>query len=222
MMKKTTATTVAIEKRSRRAAGSPLRKPGVRAAERVALDARDRLLSTARKLFYTEGPRAVGIDRVLAESGVAKMSLYRHFGSKDALIVACLQAHERDYWQLWDLQIDAENTEPAQQIRNAMRFMARRTSDPTYQGCIFLNTAQSFPDKLHPAHQTSIAHKRQLAARLLKLCKEAGAAAPQALARQLMLLINGTQATAGMLGKETQHAIVDAAEALLRSQGIED
>jgi AcrR family transcriptional regulator len=182
---------------------------------------RERLLSTARKLFYTEGPRAVGIDRVLAESGVAKMSLYRHFGSKDALIVACLKAHERDYWQLWEVNLDPEHSEASQQIRNAMKFMARRTSDPTYQGCIFLNTAQTFPDKSHPAHQVSIEHKRQLAARLLKLCKTAGAVDPQALARQLLLLINGTQATAGMLGRETQHAIVDAAEALLRNQGIE-
>jgi AcrR family transcriptional regulator len=188
--------------------------------ERPVTGARERLLSTARKLFYAEGPRAVGIDRVLAESGVAKMTLYRHFGSKDELIVACLKAHERDYWQLWEHQLDPLESNAGEQLRNAMRFIAKRTSDPSYQGCIFLNTAQTFPDKTHPAHQTSIEHKQDLAARLLKLCRSAKAKDPQALSRQLMLLINGAQATAGMLGKETQHAIVEAADTLLRAQGI--
>jgi AcrR family transcriptional regulator len=186
-----------------------------------ASDARDRLIATARKLFYTEGPRAVGIDRVLAESGVAKMSLYRHFGSKDELIVACLKAQECEYWQLWENELDLEADAPTQ-LRNAIRFIAKRTSHPSYHGNLFLNTAQSFPDPQHPAHLASIENRQHLASRLLKLCRAARARSPQALARQLMLLINGAQVTAGMLGKETQHAIIGAAEALFQAQGIGD
>ncbi len=182
--------------------------------------ARDRLLETARRLFYQEGPRAVGIDRVLAESGVAKMTLYRHFRSKDELIVACLGEHERNYWKLWDATVSPPGAEPAKQLRNAIQFIARRTSEPTYQGCIFLNTAQSFPEESHPAHRTAVEHKQGLAARLHKLCKDAGATNPRTLSQQLVLLINGAQATAGMLGRETQIAIVGAAESLLQAQGI--
>lgn len=182
--------------------------------------ARDRLVATARRLFYKEGPRAVGIDRVLAESGVAKMSLYRHFGSKEALILACLEEHERDYWKLWAERTAPAGATAADQLRNIMRFMAQRTSDPTYQGCIFLNTAQSFPDPEHPAHCYAVKHKTTLARRLRELCTKAGAKHPAELAQQLMLLINGAQATAGMLGRETQMAIVTAAEALFRAQGI--
>jgi AcrR family transcriptional regulator len=222
MKSKTKNTTSGMRNSARRHAISSNHRPMRQSTLEPALDTRQRLLSTARRLFYTEGPRAVGIDRVLAESGVAKMSLYRHFGSKDALIVACLNAHERDYWQLWDSHVDAENASPAQQIRNAILFIARRTADPTYRGCIFLNTAQTFPDESHPARQKSIDHKQQLASRLLKHAKAAAAADPKALARQLMLLINGAQATAGMLGKETQYAIVDATNFLLLSHGVKD
>jgi AcrR family transcriptional regulator len=181
---------------------------------------RARLIATARRLFYREGPRAVGIDRVLAESGVAKMSLYRHFDSKDALITACLEEHEKDYWALWDSAISHLATDPVKKLQNVFRFIAIRTSDPNYQGCIFLNTVQSFPNESHPAHQAAVRHKQELACRLHRLCEDANAAKPQALAQQLLLLINGAQATAGMLGKETQMSLIDAADELLRAQGI--
>ncbi|MDR3734669.1 MAG: TetR/AcrR family transcriptional regulator [Acidobacteriaceae bacterium] len=186
-----------------------------------ATSARDRLLTTARRLFYQEGPRAVGIDRVLAESGVAKMSLYRHFRSKDELILACLAEHERDYWKLWEGKVSPAGATAVQQLRNAILFIAQRTSELTYKGCIFLNTAQSFPEATHPAHRAAVEHKQQLAARLCKLCKAAGATSPLTLSRQLVLLINGAQATAGMLGKATQFTIIGAADALLRAQEIE-
>jgi AcrR family transcriptional regulator len=181
---------------------------------------RVRLLATARKLFYEEGARAVGIDRVLAESGVAKMSLYRLFGSKDGLILACLSAHDREYWDLWERTISTDGANAVQRLRNAICFIAKRTSNPTYQGCVFLNTAQSFPERNHPAHRAAVAHKQTLVARLLKLCRDAGAANPKALSQQLVLLINGAQSTAGMLGRQTQSAIVSAADSLFRAQGI--
>ncbi len=182
---------------------------------------RDRLVATARRLFCQEGLRAVGIDRVLAESGVAKMTLYRYFGSKDELIVACLAEHEREYWELWEREAGDPGSTPGGRILNVIHFIAKRTSDPAYQGCIFLNAAQSFPDKAHPAHDVAVKHKQSVAARLLRLGKDAGARDPRVLAQQLLLLINGTQATAGMLGRSTQWAIVGAAETLLRAQGVE-
>jgi len=181
---------------------------------------RARLLATARRLFYQEGPRAVGIDRVLSESGVAKMSLYRHFDSKDALITACLEEHEKEYWTLWDDAVSAMGTDPVKKLQSVIRFIANRTSNPRYQGCVFLNTVQSFPDESHPAHQAAVRHKQALASRLHKLCGDAKAKKSRILAQQLLLLINGAQATAGMLGKETQMSLIGAANELLRAQGI--
>ncbi len=218
--------TRSLRRRPARTAGTQLHSAGSPAAFETlsspeTLSARERLLITARHLFYQEGPRAVGIDRVLAESGVAKMSLYRHFRSKDELIVACLAEHDRDYWKLWESKVSPAGATAVQQLRNAILFIALRTSEPTYKGCVFLNTAQSFPEASHPAHRAAVEHKQQLAARLRKLCKAAGATTPQTLAQQLVLLINGAQATAGMLGKQAQLTIIGAADSLLHTQGIE-
>src|ERR1043165_208087 len=63
---------------------------------------RDRILATASKLFYLNGVHAVGVDLVVAESGIAKTSLYRHFGNKDALVAAFLEAEDTDFWRQWD------------------------------------------------------------------------------------------------------------------------
>jgi AcrR family transcriptional regulator len=178
------------------------------------------LIATARRLFCQEGVRAVGIDRILAESGVAKMTLYHYFPSKNDLIVACLVEQEREFLELWEKEAGGSQTHPATKLRNLIRFVARRTSDGAYQGCIFLNAAQSFPDPDHPARKTAIMHKRGIAARLLELCREAKARKPEVLSQQLILLINGAQAIAGMLGRETQLAVITAGDALLKAQGI--
>jgi AcrR family transcriptional regulator len=181
---------------------------------------RARLIATARRLFCAEGVLSVGIDRVLAESGVAKMTLYNYFASKDQLIVECLMEHEREFLELWEKEAGGPGTVPAEKLRNLIRFVARRTADPTYQGCFFLNTAHAFPKPDHPARHVAVMHKQGIAARISQLCKEAKAHKPETLARHLILLMNGAQAIAGMLGRETQLAVVSAGEALLQAQGI--
>jgi AcrR family transcriptional regulator len=185
-----------------------------------AASPRARLIATARRLFCQEGVRAVGIDRVLSESGVAKMTLYHYFRSKDQLIVACLVEHEREFLELWEKEAGGPGTLPGHQLRNLLHFVARRTADPGYQGCFFLNTAHAFPDREHPARLTAIGHKHSVAGLIYKLCKDANARKPDALAQHLVLLMNGAQAIAGMLGTETQLSVVSAGEALLRAEGV--
>jgi len=181
---------------------------------------RARLIATARRLFCAEGVLSVGIDRVLAESGVAKMTLYNYFPSKDQLIVACLMEHEREFLELWEKEAGGPGTVPAEKLRNLIRFVAKRTADPTYKGCFFLNTAHAFPKPDHPARHVAVMHKQGIAARISQLCKETKAHKPETLARHLILLMNGAQAIAGMLGRETQLAVVSAGEALLQAQGV--
>jgi AcrR family transcriptional regulator len=184
------------------------------------MSARERLLKTARELFYQEGPRAVGIDRVLAESGVAKMSLYRYFPSKDDLITTCLREHDQEYWENWDATVARVKGGPVEKLRAILQRLAKRSSQSDYRGCAFLNTAVDFADPSHPARIVSVEHKRKLYERLFQLTKEADARDPKQLARQLLLLINGAQATSGMLGKEVQHALVTAGEALFFTHGL--
>jgi len=185
---------------------------------RTAKPPRQRIIEAANRLFYQQGSRAVGIDTVIAESGVAKMSLYRSFRSKDELIAACLEERNTQYWQWFD-SIVAENPgNPREQLRALIHRMARRTIKPGYRGCPFLNTALDYEDAAHPARRLAVRHKKTLAAKLLAICRRQDARDPEALARQLVLLINGAQATAGMLGEATQLELIQAAEFLIDRQ----
>jgi AcrR family transcriptional regulator len=186
-------------------------------AHTTARSARDRIVESAGKLFYQQGSRAVGIDTIIAESGVAKMSLYRNFKSKDDLIGAWLADANEGYWQRFDRSIEAYNGDHLEQLRAIFRGLAERSSKPGYRGCPFLNTALDYSES-HPGRKVSVQHKKTLATKLLQLCKQLGVRDPGALTRQLVLLVNGAQATAGMLGAETQHAVIEAAETLIAAQ----
>ena len=177
--------------------------------------ARQRILDVAIPLFYREGARAVGIDTIIAKSGVAKMSLYRSFRSKDGLIAACLEERDKSYWRWFDGVVARHPGDPREQLRGVIRGIAKRTSNPGYRGCLFLNTATDYADPWHPGRKLAVRHKETLASRLLNVCCQLGVRDPMALSRQLVLLINGAQATAGMLGKKTQMELIAAAESLI-------
>ena len=115
--------------------------------------ARERILATASELFYQEGSRAVGIDTVIAESGVAKMSLYRSFRSKDELIGAWLEERNRLYWVWFDTIVEQHPGKPREQVRAVIRATAARTVKTGYRGCPFLNTALDYVQARHPGHQ---------------------------------------------------------------------
>jgi AcrR family transcriptional regulator len=180
-----------------------------------ARSARQRILDAAIPLFYQQGARAVGIDTVIAKSGVAKMSLYRSFRSKDELIAACLDERDKSYWAWFDWVVAEHPGNPREQLRGVIRGVAKRTSKPGYRGCFFLNTATDYVDASHPGRKLAVRHKQELASRLLKICRQLRVRDPLALSRQLVLLINGAQATAGMLGKSTQMELIKAAEQLI-------
>ncbi len=190
-----------------------------RSVDSFAGSARQRILDVAIPLFYQQGARAVGIDTVIAKSGVAKMSLYRAFRSKDELIAACLDERDKSYWQWFDSVVAQHPEDPREQLRGVLRGVAKRTSKPGYRGCFFLNTATDYADASHPGRKLAVRHKQTLASRLLKICRQLrGVRDPAALSRQLVLLINGAQATAGMLGKKTQLELARAADLLIDSR----
>src|SRR5882762_7312955 len=92
--------------------------------------ARQRILETATDLFYREGIRAVGIDTIIARSGVAKMSLYRNFASKDDLVVAFLEHRNAIYWAWWDEVMAAQPDDPRRQVADLFAALARRVTGP--------------------------------------------------------------------------------------------
>jgi AcrR family transcriptional regulator len=152
--------------------------------------ARDRILATACDLFYREGIRAVGIDRIIAEAGVAKASLYANFSSKDDLIVAYL-AYLRDVWQA---EVDAELAgidDPVEAIRRLFELLGEDFGDATFRGCPFGNAAAEFPDRSHPSRRVTDAYRSWLRQRLAGLAGAAGFEDPPAVATALVLVYDG-------------------------------
>src|SRR5690349_20624580 len=96
--------------------------------EQTAKSARTRILEAAAELFYREGIRAVGVDAVIAHSGVAKMSLYRNFAGKDELVAAFLEYRDGIYWTWWDKVVARHSGDPRAQIRAIFEAVGKRTS----------------------------------------------------------------------------------------------
>jgi AcrR family transcriptional regulator len=152
--------------------------------------ARERILTVACELFYRDGIRAVGIDRIIAEAGVAKASLYANFRSKDDLIVAYL-ASLRD---LWESDVDAALAtvdDPVDRIRRLFEMVADDFADAGFRGCPFANAAAEYPDPDHPSRRVTDDYRSWLRGRLAEHAEAAGLDDPAGVAAALVLLYDG-------------------------------
>ncbi|MCA9904022.1 MAG: TetR/AcrR family transcriptional regulator [Anaerolineae bacterium] len=180
--------------------------------------ARDQILETAAALFFREGFRAVGVDTIIKQADVAKMTLYRYFPSKDDLIVAYLQDSNEKFWA-WFADATAGAGDPRAQIVAFFKALARLVTTPTCYGCPFLNAIVDFPDDSHPGHQVALEHKQAVRARFYDLAREAGAHTPDVLADQLLLLMDGAFMAVRMFGVRNPAAhVAEAAAALIDAQ----
>lgn len=184
-------------------------------AGRRKSSARDRILETASALFYRDGYHAVGIDTIVAQSGVAKMTLYRHFPSKDDLIAAYLERANAAYWT-WFLHGVAEVEDPKAKLIAAFDAVARLATSSVCLGCTFQAAASEFPELEHPGHRVVLDHKRRVLECLAGLARDAHLRDPDGLAAQLMLLMDGAWAAARVFGPGNHAASAgDAARALI-------
>lgn len=157
---------------------------------------RDRVLAAAATLFYNEGIRATGVEAIAARAGTTKMALYRHFQSKDALIVTWLSQVTAQYWQTFD-EIEARHPDdPRAQIMGWAEFVASEVATWSHRGCPFVNSIAELPDREHPARQLIEQHKARQAARLATLCKAAGLRDPEDTAGEILFLLEGAQVAA--------------------------
>ncbi|WP_405182727.1 TetR/AcrR family transcriptional regulator [Nocardia sp. NBC_01377] len=162
----------------------------------MATRARQRLLTTAEDLFYAEGIRAVGVDRLLQESGVGRASFYRHFDGKDALVVAVLEDRDRR-WLAWLREsVDAENRAPAERPLAVFDALAQRFARNDFRGCAFINTMIEMADPDSPAHRVADMHKRRVIDYLAELLQDAGRPDAAELAAEFALLVDGAIVTA--------------------------
>jgi AcrR family transcriptional regulator len=163
---------------------------------------RDKILSTARELFYREGARAIGVDRIVAESGVAKTSLYRWFPSKDDLITAFLEEEEKDRWSEWDRNLARHPGSPEEQLMAQMRGIEHLILSQGFRGCPFINVASEFADVDHPARAVCLRVTQELRSRVRGLIEKLDVRDPARLSDQLVLLIDGAFSAGQILGKD--------------------
>jgi AcrR family transcriptional regulator len=186
-------------------------------ANRVERSPRDRILDTASELFYRDGYHAVGIDTIVARSGVAKMTLYRHFPSKDDLIAAYLERANAEFWDWLDGEIAAV-PDPKAKLRAAFEATAKLATSTRCLGCTFQAAASEFPEPEHKGHKVALEHKRRVLDRLAGLARDAGLREPDDLAAQLLLVMDGAWVAARMFGPANHAATVaEAARALIEA-----
>ncbi|MBM7491131.1 AcrR family transcriptional regulator [Micromonospora luteifusca] len=152
--------------------------------------ARDRILDTAFRLFYAHGPRGVGVDTVIAESGVAKATLYKHFPRKDDLVLAYLDRVDQAWFGALRSAARDAGDEPRDQLVGMFDALAGACRREGYHGCAFINTAAE-SSAGGPVHARTVEHKVVVRAWVTELARQAGAADPELLARQLTLLLDG-------------------------------
>jgi AcrR family transcriptional regulator len=152
--------------------------------------ARERILDTAFRLFYAHGPRGVGVDTVIAESGVAKATLYKHFPRKDDLILAYLDKVDQTWFGALRAAARSGGDDPREQLVAMFDALTSAYRREGYHGCAFINTAAESAGG-SDVHARTVEHKAVVRAWIADLARRAGAEDPQLLARQLSLLIDG-------------------------------
>ena len=172
---------------------------------------RDVLISTETDLFCQHGIHGVGIDWIIEEAGVAKATLYRHFPSKDDLVVAALQDASCGGQAALAAAVESAGANPRE------RFLALPaiTAQSTKHGCVFVLAAQEFPSRSHAVHKESIAHKRTMRALYGKLATEAGSGLdPDEAGARTQLVLDGVYAAVAMGPADAKRAVPAAKELL--------
>jgi len=182
-------------------------KPGPREAP-----PRERILRAARELFYRDGIGAVSVEAIATTAGTNKMTLYRHFSSKDELVAAYLSELASEGDSLWDAASAAHPGDPEAQLRYLLKHISQFES--AGRGCALANAAVELTEPRHPARRVIEAHKRRQRERLVALVRAAGYLKPERVADELFLLVEGARVSLQSVGREEPgsrlHALVQS------------
>jgi len=172
---------------------------------------KEKLFQTAARLFYEHGYRAIGVDTIAAESGIGKMTLYRHYPSKDDLIVAYLQDSNHVFWDQFE-QITKAALTPSEKLLAFFESLQAYVLSPDCYGCPFINVAAEFPDPDYAGHQVALEHKQSVMRRFQQLAEAAGVRQPETLANALFLLMDGAYVAARMFGTSARNPAISLVE----------
>ena len=190
---------------------------GRAAAEPVPeLPPRERILTAARELFYRHGVHAIGVDAIAEAAGTNKMTLYRHFDSKGALVVECLRRLTAEFDVSWDTMAAAHAGDPKGQLLAWLKHIGEWKLSAADRGCALANTAVEISDPNHPARRFIDQQKRQHREKLVGLCREAGLREPELLADKVFLLCEGARVSLQSVGASGPAArLVDMLQGLV-------
>ena len=161
-------------------------------------DARERILDSAYELFSQNGIRAVGIEAVLAHSGVARQTLYRHFESKQNLVIAFLERREEVWTRRWlQDEVEARESDPAERLLAIFDVFDEWFREPGFEGCTFINVMLEHPDSSDPINRAGVDYLAGIREFLEELARQAGVPEPDDFARQWHILMKGSIVAAG-------------------------
>jgi AcrR family transcriptional regulator len=152
---------------------------------------RDRIFETACELFYRHGIHGVGVDEIAAEAGSNKMSFYRSFASKDALVTEYLREQEREYWAWWDAAVSRYPDDPRRQVEALFEAQLEIAKSNACRGCALGNAAAEISDDEDELSMLVCAYKEQVRTRLHAMSRAMGARDAESLGDALMLLLDG-------------------------------
>ncbi|MHA6313743.1 MULTISPECIES: TetR/AcrR family transcriptional regulator [Pantoea] len=166
------------------------------------LPPRERILQAAETLFYQDGINRVTVDAIAERAESTKMTLYRHFSSKESLVLAWIELLIEDYSQVFD-RLEAQTPgDPAAQILGFGQFIVGNLSGSLKRGCPFTNTLAETTGQYPEVREAIFAHKQRQFHRLVALCARAGASQPEAQAKEITLMLEGLQVVAQNSGFE--------------------
>jgi AcrR family transcriptional regulator len=184
----------------------------------MANQPREHLVSVALKLFHQYGFHATGIDKILAESGVAKNTLYRHFKSKDELILASLRKQDEEF-RNWLMREVEKRNNAADRLLAVFDVYEEWSRTPAFFGCMFINASAEFSNPDSPIHAFCKEHKRLVTRYIQNLANTANIFASERLATYWILLLDGavisTQVSSNSLSFQQARAV---AKNLLQSE----
>jgi AcrR family transcriptional regulator len=152
---------------------------------------REKILITATNLFQTQGINSTGVDNIVAVAGTTKMTLYKYFRTKEALILEVLQTSQQDFQSWIDAKLSASSKKPSDKIQQLFDYIEEWVSSPAFVGVAFIKASAEFPSEENPIHQLSSQQSREFRLFIGKLAADANISDADGLALQLSLLFEG-------------------------------
>lgn len=157
----------------------------------MAKDMRERILATASELFQANGINATGVDTIVAEAGIAKMTLYKYFPAKEDLIMEVVRQRSREFAEWLSSRLARTAASPTEKLQQLFDGVEEWLADPQCSGLPFIKASAEFPQPDSPVNRLSVELSREFRGYITGLAREAGIRTPEALGLQLAMLIEG-------------------------------